>query len=60
MEQEGELAVVRAGENEEEAVVQVYHRDMDSRNVLVVEGALGQMYYQVRDQVYQHCRLVPN
>lgn len=49
----------KVGDSEEVAVV-VYQRDHESRNKLVVEGALGEMYYQVREQVYQHCRLVPN
>lgn len=61
VEQEGEVAIVKraTGETDEAAVV-VYQRDQDTRNELVVEGVLGKMYYEVREQVYQHCRLVPN
>jgi hypothetical protein len=49
----------KVGGNDQAAVV-VYQRDQDARNTLVLEGALGQTYYTVRSQVYQHCRLVPN
>lgn len=61
VDQDGEVAVVRkaSGDNDEPAVV-IYQRDPESRNALVVEGSLGQLFYQVREQVYQHCRLVPN
>ena len=63
VEQDGEVAMVRGAEGGAEdaaVVVAVYQRDLESRNALVVEGALGEAYYEVRQQVYQHCRLVPN
>ena len=57
VEQEGEVAKVGDGE---EGMVVVHQLDTESRNALVVEGGLSQLYFQVRDEVYQHCRLVPN
>jgi hypothetical protein len=58
VEQEGEVAKVGGGDGDR-AAVWVYQQDQESRNALVLEGSLSQRYFQVREEVYQHCRLVP-
>lgn len=54
MEQEGECAVV--GESD----VLVRQEDKDAHNDIVVEGTLGRLFYQVRDEVYQQYQLIPS
>lgn len=54
VEQEGECAVV--GESD----VLVRQSDKDAHNDLVIEGAVGRLFYQVREEVYQHYRLIPS